>query len=97
MYIRIAQGNVDPNRLDAYIEDTRARMSDAAIRQRAGFRNAYHAVNRERARSVIISIWDSEEQAPPPQAVDSEPVKRLQAEFGLQPEGIVGFEVVDQV
>ena len=95
MYIRLAQGNVDPKRLDAYITDTRQRI--AAAKEQTGLRHAYHAVNRELSRSVIIGIYDSEEQAPPAAGVNSESVQRLQREFGLQPEGIVGFEVIDQI
>jgi quinol monooxygenase YgiN len=93
MYIRLAQGNVDPSRLDAYVAHVRTMIPNTS--KRPGFRNAYHAVNRERARSVIITIWDSQEQAPA--GANAESVARLQAEFGLQPEEIVGFEVMDQV
>jgi hypothetical protein len=92
MYLRLAQGNVDPSKLDAYVAHIRSMIPN--VMQRPGFRNAYHAVNRERARSVIITVWDTEEQAP---GTSAENVARLQADFGLQPEGIVGFEVVDQV
>jgi quinol monooxygenase YgiN len=94
MYIRLAQGNVDPSHLDDFLAHMRTNQVENA-RQRPGFRNGYLAVNRERARCVIISIWDTQEQAQPPQ--NTEGIARLQSEFGLQPEEIVAFEVTDQV
>jgi quinol monooxygenase YgiN len=92
MYIRLAQGNVDPSRLDDYVAFVRTALPGLA--QEPGFRNAYHAVDRKRARSVILSMWDTEEQAQP--APNPEGMARLQA-LGLQPEGAVVFEVTDQV
>jgi len=50
MYISLAQGNVDPSRLDDYVAHIGRQLPNFA--QRPGFRNAYHGVNRERARSV---------------------------------------------
>jgi hypothetical protein len=93
MYIRVAQGNVDPSRLDAYVAHVRTMLPITS--QRPGFRNAYHAVNRERAHSVIITVWDTEEQADP--TPHPENVTRLQVDVGLQPEEIVAFEVMDRV
>jgi len=94
MFIRLAQGNVDPNRLDAWVADTRTLFANN--RQQPGFRSAYHAINRERARSVIIQVWDTHDQLPNLQNA-AEAIARLQSEFGLQPEEIVDFEVVDQI
>lgn len=92
MYIRLAQGNVDASRLDDYVAYVRTALP--TLSQQPGFRNAYHAVNRERTRSVILSTWDTEEQAQPPS--NPEGLARLQA-LGLQPEGYVVYEVTDQI
>jgi hypothetical protein len=94
MYIAVAQGNVDPSRLDEWVAFMRTALH-ANFRLRPGFRNAYHGVNRERGRSMVITAWDKQEQAPTtPTAQDA---AHLLADFGLQAEEILSFEVVDQV
>jgi heme-degrading monooxygenase HmoA len=75
MYIRLAQGNVDPSKLDDYLAYVRTELP--ILTQQAGFRNAYHAVNREKSRSVILSTWDTEEHATP--KPNPEGMARLQA------------------
>ena len=42
-----------------------------------------------------MTVWDTQEQAPV--TPNAENLARLQADFGLQPEEIVVFEVPDQV
>jgi hypothetical protein len=93
MYIRLTQGNLDPSKLDAYVTEIRSRMQHA--RQLPGFRKSYLTVNRERARAVNITFWDTQEQVPGDP--NPENLARLQTEFGLQPEEIGIFEVVDEV
>jgi heme-degrading monooxygenase HmoA len=84
--------NVDPSKLDAYVAEARSRIQNA--RQLPGFRKFYLAVNRERARTVHITFWDTQEQHVPGDP-NPENLARLQTEFGLQPEAVVVFEVVD--
>jgi hypothetical protein len=92
MYIRLGQGSVDPSRWDDYLAFMT--MALPGLSQRPGFRNAYHAVNRENSRSVLLSVWDTEEQAQPPS--NPEGLARLKT-LGLQSEPIVVFEVTDHV
>jgi hypothetical protein len=92
MFIRLAQGNVDPSRLDEYLAVIRTALP--TLREQPGFEHAYVGVNRATARSVIVATYDTEEHAniqPSPEAL-----ARLQA-VGLQPEPITVFEVTDQI
>lgn len=92
MYIRLSQGNVDTSRLNDYVAYVRTALP--ILSRQPGFRNAYHAVDRENSRSVIITAWDTEEQA----AYEAPPegVAHLES-LGLRPEPIIVLEVTDQV
>ena len=62
MYIRVNYGTCEPSRVD----DVSAVLRDAGLplmRQEAGFQNAYIGFNRETGRGVIVSMWDTQEQA----------------------------------
>jgi hypothetical protein len=92
MYIRLAQGNVDPDRLNDYM--AAIGESIPILRQQPGFQNAWLGVNRAHARAMIVATYDTEEHAsiqPPPEAL-----ARLEA-VGLHPEPILVFEGTDEV
>ena len=92
MFIRLAQGNVDPSRLDDYLAVIRTALP--TLRAQPGFQNAYIGLNRATGRSVIVATYDTEEHAsiqPSPEAI-----ARLQA-VGLEPEPLTVFEVTDQI
>jgi hypothetical protein len=68
------------------------------MRQLPGFRNAYVGVDRATGKGVVVSIWDTQEQAN--FTVTPEFIARMQA-IGISPDqavpGPVIYEVTDQV
>jgi hypothetical protein len=94
MFIRIAQGSSDPSRADeigALIRE----MGLPAMRQLPGIRNLYAGVDRATGQGVIVSVWDTEEQARTVPAVP-ELMARLQA-LGLQGGPPKIYEVTDEL
>jgi hypothetical protein len=92
MYMRLAQGNLDASRIDDYLAVLRSVLPN--LRTPPGFKNAYVGVNRETARGVVVTTYDTEE--PPTTDPPAEVIARLQA-AGLQPEPILVFEVTDEI
>jgi heme-degrading monooxygenase HmoA len=96
MYIRVTQGTNDPSRVD----DVLALVRDAglpAMRQQPGFRNAYVGVDRATGRGLVVSIWDTQEQANFTNSPDF--VARLRAAAGEQAVAamqVTIYEVTDQ-
>jgi quinol monooxygenase YgiN len=94
MYIRLAQGKVDPSKLDEVSAILREGLP--AMKQRPGFQNAYLGAHRESGRGFTLSMWDTEEHASYRHAVAPETGARLQA-LGLQVEPLTVYEVTDQL
>src|SRR4051794_25134489 len=99
MYIRVAQVNIEPSKVD----DVLAVVRDAGLpnmRQFPGFHNAYVGVDRTGGRGLVVSTWDTLEHASFTNAPDF--IERLQA-AGMQPGAGSGegagpaiYEVTDQ-
>jgi hypothetical protein len=89
MFVRLAQGRVDPSKVDEVTAILRETL--AVTKQRPGFHPAYMGAHRESG----MTMWDTEEHASftvPPEGAAA----RLQA-LGLQAEPPVIFEVTDQI
>jgi quinol monooxygenase YgiN len=92
MYIRVAQGKVDPSKADEVTAIMREGLP--AMKQRPGFQNAWMGAHPD-GRGVIVSLWDTEEHASFRHTVAPETGERLRA-TGLQAEMVV-YEVTDQI
>ena len=63
MYIRVSQGTNDP---PSRVDDVLAVVREVGLpnmRQLPGFRSAYVGVDRATGGGVVVSIWDTQEQA----------------------------------
>ncbi len=96
MYIRVAQGTNDPpSRLDDVLAVVRE-VGLPNMRQSPGFRNAYVGVDRATGNGVVVSIWDTQEQAN--FTVTPEFLARMQA-LNIRPDQVrtVIYEVAEQI
>jgi hypothetical protein len=89
----VAQATIDPSKLD----DVLAVIREAGLpsmRQQPGLHNVYVGVDRATGHGVVVSTWDTQEQAS--FMASPEFVARIQA-LGMQPERPLIVEVTDQV
>ena len=97
MYIRVSPGTNDPpSRVEQVLAVVRE-VGLPTMRQQPGFRNAYVGVDRATGNGVVVSIWDTQEQAN--FTVSPEFAERMQA-IGIQADQAIRpmiYEVTDQV
>jgi heme-degrading monooxygenase HmoA len=94
MYIRLAQGRVDPSNVDEAQAILREGLP--AMKQLPGFQNAYLGTHRESGRGFTLSMWDTEEHASYRHSFAPGTGERLRA-LGLQVEPLTVYEVTDWI
>ncbi len=93
MFIRVTKAINDPSKLDEVLAVVRE-AGLTRMRESPGFRNASVGVDRATGGGVVVSTWDTLEQA---SFVNSpEFVARLQS-LGTQAEPSAIYEVTDQI
>lgn len=94
MYLRITRGRFDPARYDELLPLTRE--VDAAVQAMPGYQDGYSAVDRTGGRIVVVTRWDTLEQASFSRETDArtaEVVSRILA-LGVQVEPPEIYEIV---
>ncbi len=78
MYVRVTPAHFNRNRYDDLLGMTRERLLPA-LRQLPGFQSFHGCIDREAGKLLIITVWETEEQARTLRDIIRDLVAQLQA------------------